>query len=66
MLNRPRSGESHADLLVMATHGYGAVRRALLGGTAQAVARRAPCPVLLVPPRLWKDAPERGPAETGA
>ncbi|HEU0013018.1 MAG TPA: universal stress protein [Longimicrobium sp.] len=50
--------ETRADLLVMATHGYGAVRRALLGGTAQAVARRAPCPVLLVPPRLWRDAPD--------
>lgn len=42
-----------ADLVVMSTHGYGAVKRALLGSTAQAVARRAACPVLMVPPRMW-------------
>jgi nucleotide-binding universal stress UspA family protein len=44
-----------ADLVVMATHGYGAVKRALLGSTAQSVARHAPCPVLMVPPRMWVD-----------
>jgi nucleotide-binding universal stress UspA family protein len=44
-----------ADLVVMATHGYGAVRRALLGSTAQGVTRAAPCPVLLIPPRMWKE-----------
>jgi nucleotide-binding universal stress UspA family protein len=38
------------DLLVLATHGHGAVRRALLGSVASTVARAAPCPVLLVPP----------------
>jgi nucleotide-binding universal stress UspA family protein len=55
-----------ADLVVMATHGYGAVKRALLGGTAHGVASRAPCPVLLVPPRMWgKEAtgPTLGAAE---
>lgn len=50
-----------ADLVVMSTHGYGAVKRALLGSTAQSVARRAPCPVLMVPPRLW--VPEAEAAE---
>ena len=49
------AGREGADLVVMATHGYGAVKRALLGGTAQAVARQAPCPVLLVPPAMWRD-----------
>lgn len=44
-----------ADLVVMATHGYGAVRRALLGSTAQGVTRAAPCPVLLIPPRMWRE-----------
>lgn len=48
------AGEIGADLVVLATHGYGALRRALIGGTASGVARTAPCPVLLVPPRLWK------------
>jgi universal stress protein E len=49
------ASRERADLVVMATHGYGAVRRALLGGTAQAVARRAPCPVLLIPPSMWRE-----------
>jgi nucleotide-binding universal stress UspA family protein len=48
------AARERAELIVMATHGYGAIRRALLGGTAQAVARSAPCPVLLVPPALWR------------
>ena len=39
-----------AGLVVMGTHGYGAVKRLLLGGVASGVARAAPCPVLLVPP----------------
>jgi nucleotide-binding universal stress UspA family protein len=46
-----------ADLLVLATHGYGPVKRALIGGTASSVVRRAPCPVLLVPPALWRRRP---------
>jgi len=40
----------NVDLLVLATHGHGVVRRALLGSVASTVARAAPCPVLLVPP----------------
>lgn len=39
-----------AGLIVMGTHGHGAVKRLLLGGVASGVARAAPCPVLLVPP----------------
>lgn len=38
------------DLLVLGTHGLTGLRRALLGSTASAVARRATCPILLVPP----------------
>jgi len=45
------------DLVVLATHGHGAVARALIGSTAAVVARRARCPVLLVPPRLWLKKP---------
>lgn len=44
-----------SDLVVLATHGYGGLARALIGSVASAVARRAPCPVLLVPPRMWRD-----------
>lgn len=46
--------EERADLVVLATHGYGAVRRALIGSVASGVARGASCPVLLVPPSLWR------------
>lgn len=52
------AGKEKADLVVIATHGYGAVKRALLGSTAHSVARRAPCPVLMVPPRMWVDEAE--------
>ncbi|HXR48296.1 MAG TPA: universal stress protein [Candidatus Limnocylindrales bacterium] len=40
--------EISADLIVMATHGYGAFKRALLGSAAEYVIRHAPCPVLVV------------------
>lgn len=61
------AGREAVDLVVMATHGYGAVKRALLGGTAQSVARRAPCPVLMVPPRMWvEDAAAAAPALNAA
>ena len=49
-----RAGEGKADLLVLGTHGESALSRALVGGVSSAVVRRAECPVLLVPPALWK------------
>lgn len=59
--------EERADVVVMSTHGYGAIKRAILGSTAQAVARRAPCPVLMVPPRMWTPAAEAAaPAQSAA
>jgi nucleotide-binding universal stress UspA family protein len=39
-----------ADLIVLGTHGYGTLGRALIGSVASAVARTVPFPVLLVPP----------------
>lgn len=36
-----------ADLIVVGTHGYTGVKRALLGSTAEKVVRHAPCPVLV-------------------
>jgi nucleotide-binding universal stress UspA family protein len=36
------------DLIVMGSHGYGALEDAMLGGTARRVLRRAKVPVLLV------------------
>lgn len=38
-----------ADLIVVGTHGYGPVRRLVLGSVADRVIRMAPCPVLTVP-----------------
>jgi nucleotide-binding universal stress UspA family protein len=39
-----------ADVIVMASRRRGAVTRLLEGSVAEAVARAAPCPVLIVPP----------------
>lgn len=36
------------DLIVLGTHGHGAVAHLLLGSVAENVVRRAPCPVLTV------------------
>jgi nucleotide-binding universal stress UspA family protein len=38
----------NSDLIVMATHGRGAITHMLLGSTTEKVVRKAPCPVLAV------------------
>jgi nucleotide-binding universal stress UspA family protein len=38
--------ETHSDVIIMGTHGRTAVGRLLLGSVAEAVLRKAPCPVL--------------------
>lgn len=48
-----RAENEDTDLVVLATHGHGALKRALVGGVATSVTRSANRPVLLVPPRLW-------------
>ena len=41
--------KEHAiDLIIMGTHGRGAIAHALLGGTTEKVVRKAPCAVLTV------------------
>jgi nucleotide-binding universal stress UspA family protein len=40
--------ETHADLIVMGTHGRHGLARALLGSVAEKIVRTAPCPVLTV------------------
>lgn len=42
----------NARLIVMGTHGHGALRELLVGSTSHAVIMSAPCPVVLVP---WRD-----------
>lgn len=56
-----RAGQTGADLLVMGTHGHSAASREAIGSVSSAIARRAECPVLLVPPAFWmtKQARER-------
>ena len=43
-----RREETNCDLIVMATHGRTGMKRFVLGSVAEAVVRRARCPVLLV------------------
>ena len=50
------AGTNRADLIVMGTHGHGAVMHVLMGNVAERVVRMAPCPVLTV--REPKPAPE--------
>ncbi len=40
-----------ADLIVMGTHGLGGFEHFVLGSVTEKVLRKAPCPVLTVPPR---------------
>lgn len=39
-----------ADLIVMGSHGHGALRQLLVGSATDGVLRKAPCPVVIVPP----------------
>lgn len=40
-----------ADLIIMGSHGHGALRHLLVGSVTEGVMRRAQCPVLVVPHR---------------
>ncbi|HEY0465922.1 MAG TPA: universal stress protein [Polyangiaceae bacterium] len=44
------ASDLEADLVIVGTHGRSWLARFLLGSVAEAVARRAPCPVLIVRP----------------
>ena len=42
------AAETKADLIVLGTHGRSGLARVLMGSVAEAVMRKAPCPVLTV------------------
>jgi nucleotide-binding universal stress UspA family protein len=46
-----RAGSLPADVVVMGTHGIGGYAHLVLGSVTEKVLRKAPCPVLTVPPR---------------
>lgn len=52
------------DLIVMGTHGWRGVKRFFLGSVAEAVVRRAPCPVLTLRSALNLTAGENHKGET--
>lgn len=43
------AGEQHADLIIMGSHGHGALYDLLVGSVTQGVIKEARCPVLVVP-----------------
>lgn len=43
------AARARADLIVLGSHGRGAVYRAVLGSVSEGVVRKARCPVLVVP-----------------
>jgi nucleotide-binding universal stress UspA family protein len=48
-----------ADLIVLGTHGRSGFERLMLGSVTERVLRKAPCPVLTVPPRAPDVPPDR-------
>lgn len=44
-----RAEKLEADLIVVGSHGHGALYRALLGSISEGVVRKSKCPVLIVP-----------------
>lgn len=51
------AADLEADLVVVGTHGRNGLSRALLGSSAEATVRLAPCPVLVVRPKAVPEAP---------
>ena len=55
-------GVTHADLLVLGTHGRSGFQRLFLGSVTEKVIRRATCPTIVVPPRA-PDVPAGAPIQ---
>jgi nucleotide-binding universal stress UspA family protein len=58
--------ERHCDLIVLGSHGRTGIGRVLMGSVAEEVARRSPCPVLIVraPHEILLDNPAPAGAAT--
>ena len=58
--------ECHCDLLVLGSHGRTGIGRVFMGSVAEEVARRSPCPVLIVraPHEIPLDDPSEAQAAT--
>jgi nucleotide-binding universal stress UspA family protein len=54
---RAVAAHRRASLLVVGSRGHGALDRVLLGSTSRDLARRAPCPVVVVPPGAGGEPP---------
>lgn len=52
--------EHHADYIVMGSHGHTAFYDLLVGSTTHGVLLRAPCPVVIVPPKEKHGRRSRG------
>lgn len=50
--------ETHADLIVLASHSRGTLGSAMLGSVSRTLLHEAPCPVLVVPPEAARPMPE--------
>ncbi len=50
--------DTHADLIVVGTHGRGGIKRVVLGSVAERVVRHSPVPVLTIRPRATKGGAE--------
>jgi nucleotide-binding universal stress UspA family protein len=44
-----RAEKLQADLIIVGSHGHGALYRALLGSISEGIVRHSPCPVLIIP-----------------
>ena len=43
-----------AEMIVIGSHGHGALQKLLVGSVAEGILRKAPCPVLIVPSAVQK------------
>ena len=43
------AAQNKADLIILGSHGHGALHHVLLGSVSEGVLKKAPCPVLVVP-----------------